>query len=31
MWAIARDAAACDTPWGSMLEELKTSILLSNW
>ena len=31
VWAIARDAAACDTPWGSLLEELKTSILLSNW
>ena len=31
VWAIARDAAACDTPWGSLLEELKTSIILSNW
>ena len=31
LWAIARDAAACDTPWGSLLEELKTSIILSNW
>ena len=31
LWAIARDAAACDTPWGSLLEELKTSLILSNW
>ena len=31
VWAIARDAAACATPWGSLLEELKPSILLSNW
>ena len=31
VWALARDAAACATPWGSMLEELKSSILLSNW
>ena len=31
VWAIARDAAACSTPWGSLLEELNTSIILSNW
>ena len=31
VWAIARDAAACDTPWGSLQEELQQSILLSNW
>jgi hypothetical protein len=31
LWAIGRDAAACDTPWGSLLEELRTSIILSNW
>ena len=31
MWAIARDAAACDTPWGSLLEELRNSLLLTNW
>ena len=31
VWAIARDAAACDTPWGSLREELRTSIILSNW
>lgn len=31
VWTIARDAAACATPWGSLLEELGTSIILSNW
>jgi len=31
LWAIARDAAACSTPWGSLREQLNTSILLSNW
>lgn len=31
LWALARDAAACATPWGSLLEELRSSTLLSNW
>jgi len=31
LWTIARDAAACATPWGSLKEELQSSIILSNW
>ena len=31
LWTIARDAAACATPWGSLREELQSSIILSNW
>jgi hypothetical protein len=31
LWAVARDAAACATPWGSLREELAASTLLSNW
>ena len=31
VWAIARDAAACATPWGSLLEELGNATILSNW
>lgn len=31
VWTIARDAGACATPWGSLQEELRSSILLSNW
>ena len=31
LWALARDAAACATPWGSLLDELRSSSLLSNW
>ena len=30
-FAIARDAAACGTPWGSLLEELGAPALFSNW
>jgi len=31
LWALARDAGACATPWGSLLEEMRSSTLLSNW
>ena len=31
VFAIARDAAACSTPWGSLREELAEPLLLSNW
>ena len=31
LWAVARDAAACATPWGSLLDELRPSKVLSNW
>uniref|UniRef100_A0A7S4B4E5 EGF-like domain-containing protein n=1 Tax=Chrysotila carterae TaxID=13221 RepID=A0A7S4B4E5_CHRCT len=31
IWTVARDAAACATPWGSLLDELQNSTILSAW
>ena len=31
LWAVARDAGACATPWGSLLEEMNASMILTNW
>ncbi|EOD25588.1 hypothetical protein EMIHUDRAFT_457504 [Emiliania huxleyi CCMP1516] len=31
LWAVARDAGACATPWGSLADELASSSLLLNW
>mmetsp|Transcript_13903 Transcript_13903/g.42397 ORF Transcript_13903/g.42397 Transcript_13903/m.42397 type:complete len:751 (-) Transcript_13903:639-2891(-) len=31
IWTVTRDAAACSTPWGSVWEQTKSSILLTNW